>query len=183
MQRSPPPKRVAELQVFRVERRVVELRLPVALQSLLTLLNRSLDAHCEFLYLFVEPHSLALCTEHAKAQRCVLVLVKTVYHVSDVAAYRTAEAKVRNLLDDETLDVEAVAVVVDRPTVIDAVALDLGEATAKLVELGATIKLCSNAAKGADAVESDFGEGVEFVSSGVGELTRLQNEGWSYIRL
>jgi hypothetical protein len=109
--------------------------------------------------------------------------VKTVYHVSDVAAYRTAEAKVRNLLDDETLDVEAVAVVVDRPTVIDAVALDLGEATAKLVELGATIKLCSNAAKGADAVESDFGEGVEFVSSGVGELTRLQNEGWSYIRL
>lgn len=109
--------------------------------------------------------------------------MQTVYHVSDVAAYRTAEAKVRNLLGDETLDVEAVAVVVDRPTVIDAVALDLGETTAKLVELGATIKLCSNAARGADAVEGDFGEGVEFVSSGVGELTRLQNEGWSYIRL
>ena len=109
--------------------------------------------------------------------------MQTVYHVSDVAAYRTAEAKVRNLLGDETLNVEAVAVVVDRPTVIDAVALDLGETTAKLVELGATIKLCSNAARGADAVEGDFGEGVEFVSSGVGELTRLQNEGWSYIRL
>lgn len=109
--------------------------------------------------------------------------MQTVYHVSDVAAYRTAVAKVRNLLDDDTLHVEAVAVVVDRPTVIDAVALDLGETTAKLVELGATIKLCSNAARGAEASEDEFGEGVEFVSSGVGELTRLQNEGWSYIRL
>ena len=109
--------------------------------------------------------------------------MQTVYHVSDVAAYRAAEAKVRNLLEDETLDVEHVAVVVDRPTVIDAVALDLGETTAALVELGATIKLCSNAATGADAVEADFGEGVEFVSSGVGELTRLQDDGWTYIRL
>ena len=111
------------------------------------------------------------------------MLVQTVFHVSDVAAYRTAEAKVRNLLGDESLDVDEVAVLVDRPTVIDAVALDLGETTAKLVELGATVKLCSNAAKGADAVEGDFGEGVEFVSSGVGELTRLQDEGWTYVRL
>lgn len=183
MQRSPPPERIAELEVLRVERRVVELRPPVVLQPLLPVLNRSLDADREFLNLVVEPHSLALCTEHAKAQRCVLVVVKTVFHVSDTDAYRTAEAKVRNLLDDDTLDLEAVAVVVDRPTVIDAAALDLGETTAKLVEIGATVKLCSNAARGADAGEDDFVEGIEFVSSGVGELTRLQNQGWAYIRL
>lgn len=108
--------------------------------------------------------------------------MKTVFHVSDTDAYRTAEAKVRNLLCDETVDIESVAVV-DRPTVIDAAALDLGETTATLAEMGATVKLCSNAARGADAGEEAFGEGVEFVSSGVGELTRLQSREWAYIRL
>ena len=107
----------------------------------------------------------------------------TVYHVSDVEAYRTAEAKVRNLLDDDTLDIDAVAVVADRPTVIDAAAMDCRATTDALVEMSATVKLCSNAARGADAGEGDFGAGVEFVSSGVGELTRLQDSGWAYIRL
>jgi hypothetical protein len=109
--------------------------------------------------------------------------MQTVFHVSDIEAYRTTEAKVRNLLGDEQVQTDAVAVLVDRPTVIDAAALDCSETTAMLVAMGATVKLCSNAARGADAVESDFCEGVEFVSSGVGELTRLQNEGWTYIRL
>ena len=107
----------------------------------------------------------------------------TVYHVSSIEAYRTAEAKVRNLLDDETLDIDGVAVVVDRPGVIDAAAMDCRATTDALVGMGATVKLCSNAARGAEAGERDFGEGVAFVSSGVGELTRLQDSGWAYIRL
>lgn len=107
----------------------------------------------------------------------------TVYHVSDVEAYRTAEPKVRNLLEDDTLDIDGVAVVVDRPGVIDAAAGDRQETTDALVGMGAAVKLCSNAAVGAEAAESDFGEGVEFVSSGVGELTQLQDSGWAYIRL
>ncbi|KPN30163.1 hypothetical protein SY89_00888 [Halolamina pelagica] len=107
----------------------------------------------------------------------------TVYHVSDVDAYRVAEPKVRNLLDDDTLELDGVAVVVDRPVVIDAAAGELRETTDALVGMGATVKLCSNAAVGAEAGEADFGEGVEFVSSGVGELTRLQDGGWAYIRL
>ncbi len=109
--------------------------------------------------------------------------MQTVFHVSDTEAYRTSEAKVRNLLDDETLEIDAVAVVVDRPTVIDAAATDCRATTDALTEMGATVKLCSNAARGAEAGESDFGEGVSFVSSGVGELTRLQDSGWAYIRL
>ena len=107
----------------------------------------------------------------------------TVYHVSSIEAYRTAEAKVRNLLDDETLEIDGVAVVVDRPGVIDAAATDCRATTDALVGMGATVKLCSNAARGAEAGERDFGEGVAFVSSGVGELTRLQDSGWAYIRL
>ncbi|QKY21044.1 DsrE family protein [Halolamina sp. CBA1230] len=107
----------------------------------------------------------------------------TVFHASTVDAYRTAEPKVRNLLDDETVDIDAVAVVVDSSEVIDAAADAESATTDALTDLGATVKLCSNAARGADAGEDAFGDGVEFVSSGVGELTRLQDSGWAYIRL
>jgi len=109
--------------------------------------------------------------------------MRTVFHVSDADAYRVAESKVRNLLDDETVDLDAVAVVVDRPGVIDAAADAARETTNALVEMGTTVRLCSNAAVGAETDERTFGEGVRFVSSGVGELTRLQDSGWSYIRL
>ena len=107
----------------------------------------------------------------------------TVYHVSDADAYRTAESKVRNLLDDEAVDVDAVAVVVDHPNSIDAAAGRLRSTTEALVGMGATVKLCTNAFSGTEAVESGFPPGVELVSSGVGELTRLQTDGWAYIRL
>ena len=127
----------------------------------------------------------------------------TVFHVSAVDAYRTAEPKVRNLLDDETVDIDAVAVVIDSSEVIDAAAGAESATTDALTDLGAAVKLCSNAARGvdgsfapvrqpeppnggsgdADAGKDAFGDGVEFVSSGVGELTRLQGSGWAYIRL
>jgi intracellular sulfur oxidation DsrE/DsrF family protein len=107
----------------------------------------------------------------------------TVFHVSSIDAYRTAEPKIRNLLDDETLDLDGVAVAVDRPAVIDAAADAESAVTDALVGMGATVKLCSNAARGASAGKDDFGAGVQFVPSGVGELTRLQTNGWAYIRL
>jgi hypothetical protein len=109
--------------------------------------------------------------------------MRTVYHVSDAEAYRIAEAKVRNLLGDETLEMAEVAVLIDHPGSIDAAAKGHRQTTGALVEMGATVKLCSNAFGGAETDQAVFPDGVELVSSGVGELTRLQREGWAYIRL
>ncbi|MEF8859976.1 MAG: hypothetical protein V5A38_13805 [Halolamina sp.] len=109
--------------------------------------------------------------------------MRTVYHVSDADAYHISEGKVRNLLGDETLDMTAAAVLIDHPGSIDAAAKGHRQTTEALVGMGATVKLCSNAFGGAEADEDVFPDGVELVSSGVGELTRLQNEGWVYIRL
>ncbi|MBP1986190.1 DsrE family protein [Halolamina salifodinae] len=109
--------------------------------------------------------------------------MRTVFHVSDADAYRVTESKVRNLLADESVDIDAVAVVIDHPNSIDAAAGRLRETTEALVSDGAKVKLCTNAFGGADAAEEAFPPGVELVSSGVGELTRLQTEGWAYIRL
>ena len=107
--------------------------------------------------------------------------METVFHASHLDQYRVVDAKVRNLLDDDTLDLERVAVLVDRGGTIDAAA-DLRETTEAVLDAGATLKLCSNALRGADVDADAFPEGTEVVSSGVGELTRLQDDGWAYIR-
>ncbi|MUV61326.1 DsrE family protein [Halobacterium sp. CBA1126] len=51
-----------------------------------------------------------------------------------------------------------------------------------LIDRGVTVKQYSNTIEGADISEDDLIGGVELVSSGVGELTRLQNEGYAYIK-
>jgi intracellular sulfur oxidation DsrE/DsrF family protein len=110
------------------------------------------------------------------------VLVQTVFHTSHPDQYRVVDAKVRNLLDDDTLELANVAVLVDRGGTIDAAADDLRETTESFLDAGATLKLCSNALRGATVDADEFPAGTEVVSSGVGELTRLQHDGWAYIR-
>lgn len=108
--------------------------------------------------------------------------MQTVFHASHTDQYRVVDAKVRNLLADDTLELDAVAVLVDRGGTIDAAADDLRETTESVLDAGATVKLCSNALRGATVDADAFPEGTEVVSSGVGELTRLQSDGWAYIR-
>ncbi|WP_348607272.1 hypothetical protein [Halobaculum rarum] len=113
--------------------------------------------------------------------------MRTVFHVSTVDQLSHADAKVTNLLADDTLDVRAVAVVVDDPAVIDAAADSDGHERVEAVlaagdEAETTFRVCSNALRGAAATLNELPEGVEAASSGVGELTRLQDDGWAYIR-
>jgi intracellular sulfur oxidation DsrE/DsrF family protein len=103
--------------------------------------------------------------------------MRTVFHVSTEEQLAYVDAKVQNLLADETVDVEHVVVVVDAPDPIDAAANYLSNKAEAVVEAGGDFEICSNAARGAVHDVDDLPEGVEQVSSGVGELTRLQNRG------
>lgn len=49
-------------------------------------------------------------------------------------------------------------------------------------EYDITMKACSNSIEGTDMEEEDLIERVEVVDSGVSELSRLQNEGFGYIK-
>ncbi len=49
-------------------------------------------------------------------------------------------------------------------------------------EYNVVMKACSNSIEGTDMKEEDLIEGVEVVGSGVSELSRLQNEGFGYIK-
>lgn len=106
----------------------------------------------------------------------------TVSHVSTTEQLSYVDAKVRNLLADDTLTVDSVAVVVDSGAAVDAAAGGMRAKVAAVLDAGAAFRVCSNALGGADAGVADLPDGVEAVSSGVGELTRLQGAGYAYIR-
>lgn len=108
--------------------------------------------------------------------------MRTVFHVSTADQLSYVDAKVRNLLADETVAVDHVAVVLDSPDAIDAAAGRLREQAESVLADGGDFEICSNASRGATCSMGDLPGGVEQVSSGVGELTRLQDEGYAYIR-
>lgn len=108
--------------------------------------------------------------------------MRTVFHVSTAEQLSSVDAKVKNLLADETVDVGHVAVVLDSPGAIDAAATRLRDNVGTILAAGGDFEICSNAARGASSVD-ELPAGVETVASGVGELTRLQHDGYAYIRL
>jgi uncharacterized protein len=87
-----------------------------------------------------------------------------------------------NLTKDETIDMDDVAVLAQAEG-IDPVRADGDQSdhVQSLIEDGVSVKACSNTLDMFDLTEADLVEGVETVSSGVGELTRLQNDGYAYI--
>lgn len=111
--------------------------------------------------------------------------MQTVFHVSTPADVRVVIPKVQNLLADETVEMDVVAVVLDRGEAIAELheGAEYADELADLLADGINLKACSNATQHPAVSELELLSGVEVVSSGVGELTRLQQDGFSYIRL
>ncbi|WP_115863690.1 DsrE family protein [Halorussus litoreus] len=88
-----------------------------------------------------------------------------------------------NLSNDETADVEDIVVVAQangvRPVTAGGTHSDTVES---LLDAGISFRACSNTLDTMDLDESDLVSGVETVSSGATELTRLQDDGYAYIR-
>lgn len=110
--------------------------------------------------------------------------MNVVFHHSndDPALHERVTGNIVNLLDDETIEVDEVAVVANSGGLAllteDSPQRDAIE---RLAERGVVFKQCRNTIDGTDTTEDDLIDGVELVSSGVGELARLQSEGYTYI--
>lgn len=111
--------------------------------------------------------------------------MKAVFHHSndDPDLHARVVGNVANLLDDDTIYLDAVAVVANSG------GLELlrdespeREQVEALLDRGVAFKQCSNTIAGTDVTEADLIDGVELVSSGVGELTRLQDDGYAYLK-
>jgi len=111
--------------------------------------------------------------------------MRTVFHLiaGDGDQQQTALTIAENLSNDESVEMDDIAVVAQADGIEPLTAGGEGsETVADLVNAGISFKACSNTLDLKDLSESDLVEGVETVSSGAGELTRLQDDGYAYIR-
>lgn len=114
-----------------------------------------------------------------------LTCMQTVIHLvsGDDAEQKTALAIARNLLDDESGSIDDVAVVVQAGGMK---AVKTGQETEEqvraLLDDDVSFKVCSNTLEMEGLDESDLVEGVETVPEGAVEATRLQTEGYAYLR-
>ncbi|MFC7139898.1 DsrE family protein [Halosimplex aquaticum] len=108
--------------------------------------------------------------------------MKAVFHHSDADKHSQVLGNVENLLDDDTLDLESVALVANSGGLgLLTRDSDHRDGVEALQERGVDFKQCENTLEGTDVTPDDLLDGVELVSSGVGELTRLQSGGYAYI--
>ncbi|AQL43397.1 hypothetical protein BV210_12155 [Halorientalis sp. IM1011] len=110
---------------------------------------------------------------------------KTVFHFSGAPDEQGhAVANVRNLLADETVETAEVALVTNGSGIelLTESGTSHAEAVATLAERGVSLLVCSNSMDALGVAESDLLPDAESVPSGVGELSRLQSEGYGYIK-
>lgn len=111
--------------------------------------------------------------------------MQTVVHCisGDESERDTALSIARNLLDDETNSIDDVAVVAQSDG-IRALASDgdTGGRVESLAEDGVSFKACRNTMDVMDLEESDLADSVETVPEGAVEVTRLESEGYGYLR-
>lgn len=111
--------------------------------------------------------------------------MRSVVHLSsgDEAEQETALAVVENMLADESGRIDEVAVVAQAGG-IEAVTADgdLADQVESLVDDGVPIKSCANTLELKGLEESDLVDGIETVPEGAVEVTRLQDEGYAYLR-
>lgn len=111
--------------------------------------------------------------------------MKTVFHVSDrdVAQWTRVLGNIPNLLDDPTVDCERTALVVNGDGVgFLTTESEYGDDIRALSERGVEISACQNTLTSLEIGEDDLHAGVGTVPSAMGELTRLQHDGFAYVK-
>lgn len=112
--------------------------------------------------------------------------MKTVFHLSTDESSKVSEliGNLKNLKVDETVDIETIAVVLNADGVHTVLKNEsASEYLEVLAEEGVKLKVCSNSIEGQEIDEEKLLDSIDIVSSGVGELNRLEEEGFNYIKI
>lgn len=111
--------------------------------------------------------------------------MKVVFHLSvaDEGRRRMVVNNMTNLLEDETVDIEELALVANSGGIeLLAAGGTFSAQINALADQGAQFKVCGNSLWQSEFDESGLHPKSEVVSSGVGELGRLQEQGYKYIK-
>lgn len=111
--------------------------------------------------------------------------MNTVFHFSESGESEQKHAlnNVANLLSTDMVEMEDTVLVANGAGVflLAAERSYVPDRVRSLLAEGASFRACANSMGALDVAESDLIDGVETVPAGVGELTRLQTEGYAYI--
>ncbi|MCU4925527.1 DsrE family protein [Halobacteria archaeon AArc-dxtr1] len=109
--------------------------------------------------------------------------MQSVIHVpsGDETEQRTAFAIAENLLADEEIDDIVLVVQADGIGAIKAGG-ENEDTVRALLDDDVAVKACENTLDGRGLADSDLVEGVETVPEGAVEVTRLQADGYGYVR-
>jgi intracellular sulfur oxidation DsrE/DsrF family protein len=110
--------------------------------------------------------------------------MNVVFHLSTDTEQQRRKAvnNMTNLLEDETVDIDDMALVTNSSGIellVDGSAFNAQ--IEALADQGAQFKVCGNSLWKSDYEEDDLHPVSEVVSSGVGELARLQERGFHYL--
>lgn len=114
--------------------------------------------------------------------------MKTVFHVSSPNAGDQQHAMINaaNLLADESVYSagDEVVVLANGAAVRMFVAetAEHPDMVESLIDDGVSLRACGNALAAMDATDDDLLAGIERVPSGSGELARLEDEGFGYVK-
>ncbi len=112
--------------------------------------------------------------------------MKTVFHINSGENSKQSEllGNIQNLMDDETVEIETIEVVINS-NAIDMVeeGSEASEFIEEFLSKDVEFNACSNSLENRGIEEGEVIEGVEVVSSGVGRLNQLQDEGFNYIKI
>jgi hypothetical protein len=111
--------------------------------------------------------------------------MRTVFHVTSSDPERQSRAlmSVANLLRDDTVEVDTVTVVANAGAVRMLTEGPHADRVRTLSQAGVEFRACSNSVERVGFAPSELLAPVETVTSGVGEVARLQETGYGYIRL
>ena len=111
--------------------------------------------------------------------------MNTVFHFSESGESEQKHAlnNVANLLSIDMVEMENTVLVANGAGIylFAAERSYFPDRVRSLLEEGASFRACANSMAALDVAGSDLIDGVEVVPAGVGELTRLQAEGYAYI--
>lgn len=110
--------------------------------------------------------------------------IRTVFHFAgEESAQEHALSNVENLVADDSVEMAEIVLVANgRGLFLLGEQSNHPDRVAALVDDGVSFRACENSMEALDVSEEELLSGVETVPAGVGELSRLQADGFGYIR-
>ncbi len=108
---------------------------------------------------------------------------KVLFHLNDQNKVEATLRNIENLLEDSDEDIE-IELVVHSEAVYSFIENKINNLKKinTLIDKGINISICKNTLSNSNLKKEDFIPGISIVSSGMGEITRKQAEGWLYIK-